>query len=86
MGLGSALRGLQTWQVGSAWRGGGGGAKVTNNFYMTNAEVVWAAGEVNNNMVVSEQSRIMKFNSQHNLKSLVQQYCTQGSLIHASSR
>lgn len=83
MGLGSALRGLQTWQAGSAWRGG---TKVTNNFYMTNAEDFWAAGEVNNNMVVSEQSRIMKFNSQHNLKSLVQQYCTQGSLIHASSR
>lgn len=41
---------------------------MTNNFYMANAEGVRAAGAMNNNVVVSEQSRIMKFNSQHNLK------------------
>ena len=58
---------------------------MTNNFYMANAERVWGAGEVNN-VVASEQSRIMKFNSQHSLKSLVREYFTRESLIHVSSR
>jgi len=32
---------------------------VNNNFYMANVEGVWAAGEVNDDVVVSEQSRII---------------------------
>lgn len=56
---------------------------MTNSVYTANAEGVWAAGEVNNNMVVSEESRVRKFHTQHNLKSLVQEYFTQERLINS---